>query len=333
MSDVVIEARGLTRRFRRRGRAKGETVAVDGIDLDIRRGEVFGLLGPNGAGKTTTLAMLVTVLRPSAGTARVGGHDVERESHRVRRKVGIVFQEPSLDTLLTARENLELHGRLYGVPAQRLKARTDEMLALVDLSKRADDLVKTFSGGMKRRLEIARGLMHWPEVLFLDEPTLGLDPATREHVWAYIRDLRARQGTTIVLTTHYMEEADALCDRVAIVDHGRIVALDAPSALKSSLGGDLVTLTGLSPEGAEAVRALSFVRKAEARDGGLVLTVRDAPRNLARIVQAAGAVEGVEVRPARLEDVFLALTGRSIREEKGEDAMAEYQRYSRASEG
>ena len=306
---------------------------MDAIDLDIRRGEVFGLLGPNGAGKTTTLGMLVTVLRPTSGTARVGGHDVERESHKVRQKVGIVFQEPSLDTLLTARENLELHGRLYGVPSDKLRARTDEMLALVDLAKRGDDLVKTYSGGMKRRLEIARGLMHWPEVLFLDEPTLGLDPATREHVWSYIRDLRARQGTTIVLTTHYMEEADSLCDRVAIVDHGRIVALDAPRALKSSLGGDLVTLTGLTPEGAEAVRALDFVRKAEDRDGALVLTVRDAPHNLARIVQAAGPVEGVEVRPARLEDVFLALTGRSIREEKGEDAMAEYQRYSRASEG
>ena len=306
---------------------------MDGVDLTIGKGEVFGLLGPNGAGKTTTLGMLVTVLRPTSGTARVGGHSVTDEPDAVRRKVGIVFQDPSLDTLLTARENLELHGRLYGVPPGQLRARTDEMLALVDLAKRGDDLVKTFSGGMKRRLEIARGLMHWPEVLFLDEPTLGLDPATREHVWSYIRDLRARQGTTIVLTTHYMEEADSLCDRVAIIDHGKIVALDAPKALKSSLGGDLVTLTGASPEAAKALAALPFVRKAEERDGALVLTVRDAPRNLARIVQTAGDVQGIEVRPARLEDVFLALTGRSIREEKGEDAFADYQRYSRASEG
>ena len=348
-SESVIHARGLTKRFKRKGREKGTVTAVDHVDLDIRKGEVFGLLGPNGAGKTTTLGMLVTVLRPTEGAARVGGHSIAEEADKVRQKVGIVFQEPSLDTLLTARENLELHGRLYGVPADKLKARTDEMLALVDLAKRADDLVKTFSGGMKRRLEIARGLMHWPEVLFLDEPTLGLDPATREHVWSYIRDLRTRQGTTIVLTTHYMEEADSLCDRVAIIDHGKIVALDAPRALKSSLGGDLVTLTGASAQAVEALRALPFIRKLEERDGPrsgregedaasgrvreLVLTVKDAPQNLARIVQVAGDVQGVEVRPARLEDVFLALTGRSIREEKGEDAMADYQRYSRATEG
>lgn len=307
--------------------------AVDHVDLDIKSGEVFGLLGPNGAGKTTTLGMLVTLLRPTSGTARVGGADVTADPASVRRRVGIVFQDPSLDTLLTARENLALHGRLYGVPPGELVARTDEMLTLVGLLPRADDLVKTFSGGMKRRLELARGLMHRPEVLFLDEPTLGLDPATREHVWSYIRELRERSGTTVVLTTHYMEEADSLCDRIAIIDHGRIVALDTPKALKSSLGGDLVTLTGVEAKAREAIAALPFVKKVEERGEQLVLTVKDAPLNLAKIVQSAGDVREVEVRPARLEDVFLALTGHGIREEKGEDVFADYQRYSRASGG
>jgi ABC-2 type transport system ATP-binding protein len=210
MSDLVIETKDLRKWFGKpdekdkKGRPKG-VKAVDGVDLQIRRGEIFGLLGPNGAGKTTCLSMLVTIHPPTSGVAKVAGIDVKRDPAQVRRHVGIVFQEPTLDTLLTARENLHLHGRLYGVPARDLKPRTDEMLRLVGLTDRADDQVKKFSGGMKRRLEIARGLMHQPEVLFLDEPTLGLDPATREHIWDYIRQLRDEHGTTCVLTTHYME--------------------------------------------------------------------------------------------------------------------------------
>jgi ABC-2 type transport system ATP-binding protein len=208
------------------------------------------------------------------------------------------------------------------------------MLKLVDLEKRKDDLVRTFSGGMKRRLEIARGLLHQPQVLFLDEPTLGLDPATREHIWDYIRSLRDTRGTTVVLTTHYMEEADSLCDRVAIIDHGKIVALDTPAALKSGLGGDRVTVSGVPPEGRKRLEALPFVTKIEEKGKDLVLTVREATKHVAAIVQAAGEVEGVEVRPARLEDVFIALTGRDIREEKTDGGfMADYLAYQNTSGG
>ena len=304
---VVIEAKGLTKTFDKKVRA------VDGIDLSIRRGEIFGLLGPNGAGKSTTLKMLVTILRPTAGTARVAGFDVAKDPDQVRRRVGIVFQEPSLDTILTARENLELHGRLYGVSRADLPARVDEMLRLVNLQDRADDLVKKFSGGMKRRLEIARGLLHWPEVLFLDEPTLGLDPATRQHIWAYIQQLREKHGTTIVLTTHYLEEADSLADRLAIIDKGRIVVQGTPKELKAQLGGDLVTLE--APASAKAaLQALPFVRKVEERGGQLLLTVENAAMNLAAIVTTAGSVRSIEVRPARLEDVFLAHTGHDLRD-------------------
>lgn len=319
MTETIIQTRGLRKVFK----GKREVVAVHGIDLDVAKGEIVGLLGPNGAGKSTTLSMLVTIQRPTAGSARVAGLDVVASPGEVRKRVGIVFQEPSLDTLLTARENLMLHGRLYGVPPERLRARTDEMLALVQLTDRADDLVKKYSGGMKRRLEIARGLMHEPAVLFLDEPTLGLDPAARERIWQHIRELRAKSGTTIVLTTHYMEEADALCDRIAIIDHGKIVAMDTPPRLKAMLGGDVVVLRAPKADPA-ALRALPFVKELEEKDGALHLTVEHAAQNLARIIGAAGEVTSVEVRTPRLEDVFIALTGREMREEKGEDYFEQY---------
>ena len=320
MSELVIEAKGLTKKFNEK------VTAVDGIDLAIPRGEIFGLLGPNGAGKTTTLSMLVTIQKPTGGSARVAGIDVVEKPHQVRKRVGIVFQEPSLDSILTARENLELHGRLYGVPPSELKPRIKEMLELVHLEKRADDLVKTFSGGMKRRLEIARGLMHKPEVLFLDEPTLGLDPATREHIWEYIRSLRDTRGTTVVLTTHYMEEADSLCDRVAIIDHGKIVALGTPGELKRGLGGDTVILTAPKAD-KEKLRALPFVKKLEEKGPQLLLTVENAPANLSRIVAAAGEVQSIDVRTPRLEDVFLSVTGKDFRDaEEDGGFMADYLR-------
>ena len=321
MSEPVIEAMALTKRFNEK------VTAVDAIDLSIPRGEIFGLLGPNGAGKTTTLSMLVTIQRPTSGRARVAGIDVSEKPAQVRKRVGIVFQEPSLDSILTARENLELHGRLYGVPPRELKPRIQEMLELVNLEKRADDLVKTFSGGMKRRLEIARGLMHKPEVLFLDEPTLGLDPATREHIWQYIRELRDARGTTVVLTTHYMEEADSLCDRIAIIDHGKIVALGTPAELKRGLGGDTVVLTAPQAD-KERLRALPFVKKLEERAGQLVLTVESAATNLSKIVTAAGDdVRSIDVRTPRLEDVFLAMTGKEFRDaEEDGGFMADYLR-------
>jgi len=313
----VIETRGLTRRFRVKGSEKDLT-AVDAIDLSIRRGEIFGLLGPNGAGKTTTINMLVTILKPTEGVGLVAGRDVAREPTLVRKTVGIVFQEPSIDTILTARENLELHARLYGVPKAERAKRIREMLALVGLTERADTLVKQFSGGMKRRLEIARGLLHRPAVLFLDEPTLGLDPQTREHIWAYVRRLRDEYGTTIVLTTHYMGEADALCDRIGIIDHGRIIALGTPRELKATLRGDLVRLRFAAPPDAGRFKGLAAVEKVEVRGNEAALTVRDAAANLPRVLAAAGEVESVEVHRPTLEDVFIALTGREIRDDTTE---------------
>jgi ABC-2 type transport system ATP-binding protein len=307
-NDVMIATQGLTKRF-------GDLVAVDRVDLEIRKGEIFGLLGPNGAGKTTTISMLITIRPITEGRATVNGFDVARQPSKVRASCGIVFQEPSIDTALTARENLELHARLYGVPKAIRRERIEELLALVDLKDREDSIVKTFSGGMKRRLEIARGLLHHPPIIFLDEPTLGLDPQTRQHIWDYIERLRREMRTTFVLTTHYMEEADRLCDRIGIIDHGKIVALGTPKELKDSLGGDTVVLTMDDPP-LDAFRALPFVSKVDVRDGSAWLSVERATSNLARIIQAAGGREiaTVEVRRPTLEDVFISLTGRAIRQ-------------------
>ena len=205
--------------------------AVDSISLNIKKGELFGLLGPNGAGKTTFVSMLATVRKPSSGSARLCSYDVEKEQDDVRRSIGIVFQDPSLDDELYGRENLDLHGRLYHMKKEVRKKRMDDVLKLVGLTQKAGMKVKTYSGGMRRRIEIARGLMHKPRVLFLDEPTLGLDPQTRRTIWEFIKKLK-KEGVTIILTTHYMEEAEQLCDRVAIIDHGKIIALDTPARLK-----------------------------------------------------------------------------------------------------
>ncbi len=322
---AAIAMRGLTKKF-------GDLVAVDHIDLEIRRGEIFGLLGPNGAGKTTTISMLVTIRPITEGTATVNGFDVAREPSKVRSSCGIVFQEPSIDTTLTARENLELHARLYAVPKGVRKQRIEELLALVDLKDREDSIVKTFSGGMKRRLEIARGLLHHPPIIFLDEPTLGLDPQTRQYIWQYIERLRREMGTTFVLTTHYMEEADRLCDRIGIIDHGKIVALGTPKELKDSLGGDTVVLQMQDPP-VEAFRALPFVSKVDVRDGAVWLSVDKATANLPKIFHAAGEGEilGVELRRPTLEDVFIRHTGRSIRqpeESEGEGWFGQVMNYT-----
>jgi len=325
---VAISLRGLTKTF-------GDLTAVDHIDLDVRRGEIFGLLGPNGAGKTTTISMLVTIRPISDGKALVNGFDVSKEPHKVRASCGIVFQEPSIDTTLTARENLELHARLYGVPKPVRRQRIEELLALVDLKDREDSLVKTFSGGMKRRLEIARGLLHHPPIIFLDEPTLGLDPQTRQYIWQYIERLRKEMGTTFVLTTHYMEEADRLCDRIGIIDHGKIVALGTPKELKDFLGGDTVVLQMANPP-LDAFKALPFVSKVDVREGAVWLSVEKATANLPRIFQAAGAEEilSVEVRRPTLEDVFIRHTGRSIRQpeaDAGEGWFGQVMQYTATS--
>ena len=315
MSDapVAIATAGLTKRF-------GDLVAVDAVDLAIPEGEVFALLGPNGAGKTTFISMLCTLVKPSSGTARVAGHDIVREGLAVRRNIGIVFQEPSVDDLLSGRENLQLHSMLYGVPRREIAGRIERMLATVGLSERGDDRVRTYSGGMRRRLEIARGLIHEPRILFLDEPTLGLDPASRQAVWGYVRELRKRAGTTIILTTHYMEEADSLSERVGILDRGRIVELGTPDELKRKVGGDVVLLKG--GVGPEAFAGLDFVKEAVKEDGSLRLTVADAPRHLKALLDRCPAVEEVQVRRVTLDDVFLKFTGRQMRDdEEGGDSI------------
>lgn len=232
--QAAIQVDGLTRDF------KG-LVAVDHVSFQVDSGEIFGFLGPNGAGKTTTVKMLCTLLRPSAGKALVAGYDVERQQDEVRKSIGIIFQDPSLDDRLSARENLYFHGIIYKVPRKELRARIDQGLILMELEDRADDLVRNFSGGMKRRLEIARGLLHAPNVLFLDEPTIGLDPQTRHRIWEYLLKLRQEHSITLFMTTHYMDEAE-YCDRIAIINYGAIIALDTPQQLKARVKGDVINL-------------------------------------------------------------------------------------------
>jgi ABC-2 type transport system ATP-binding protein len=305
--SAIIETRALRKEF-------GRLVAVHELDLAVERGEIFGLLGPNGAGKTTAILMLVTLLRPTSGTARVDGFDIVAEPGRVRQSLGIVFQDQTLDTLLTARENLDLHGRLYGMAGRERRARREELLALVDLQARADEPVKRFSGGMRRRLEIARGLLHRPAVLFLDEPTIGLDPQTRERTWDYVRRVVREEGTTVVLTTHYMEEADLVCDRIGIIDRGRIVALDRPASLKQTLGGALVRLRapGADPE---PLRRVPGVTQVEVRGEWLEAALHDAHARLPAVLAAVSGVQSVEVHEPTLNDVFLKYTGRALRDE------------------
>ncbi|HEY8497802.1 MAG TPA: ATP-binding cassette domain-containing protein [Limnochordales bacterium] len=311
----IIEVRGLTRRY-------GSFTAVDGIDFEVREGEIFGFLGPNGAGKTTTISMLCTLLRPTSGRAIIAGHDVVREPHDVRRAIGLIFQDPALDDRLTAYENLKFHAMLYGVPAAEFERRARDVLAMVDLADRARSVVRSFSGGMRRRLEIARGLLHRPRVLFLDEPTIGLDPQTRRHIWEYIVALRRQEGLTLFLTTHYMEEAE-ICDRIAIIDHGRIVALDTPDNLKGLVGGDLVTLrTSDHQATAERIRQAFGLPVRQGPDGELLVEVERGDRFIPQLVTALSGdgaaiqVHSVTLRRPTLDDVFIKLTGRAIRDEE-----------------
>jgi ABC-2 type transport system ATP-binding protein len=310
----AIETAKITKRF-------GALTAVDAVDLSIPEGEVFALLGPNGAGKTTLISMLCTLVRPTAGSALVAGRDIVSEPLAVRQSIGIVFQEPSVDDLLTGRENLYLHCMLYGVPRREMAGRMDRLLDAVGLCDRAGDLVRTYSGGMRRRLEIARGLIHEPRILFLDEPTLGLDPASRQAVWSHIKALKARQGTTIILTTHYMEEADDLSDRVGIIDHGRIKELGTAEELKRKVGGDIVQLKGSF--GPEAFAGLDFVKEMTPEDGGIRMTVQNAPRHLKALLDRCPALTEVQVRRVTLDDVFLKFAGRQIREDDANDTIFE----------
>lgn len=309
---AAIEVRGLVKRY-------GEILAVAGVDFTVERGEFFGFLGPNGAGKTTTISILCTLTRPTEGTARVAGHDVVREPHRVRQKIGIIFQDPSLDTQLTAWENLALHARVYGVPGSVWRPRAEELLRLVELWERRHSLVRTFSGGMKRRLELVRGLLHNPEVLVLDEPTIGLDPQTRRQIWSHLLTLRRETGVTLFLTTHYLEEAEQ-CDRVAIIDHGRIIALDTPAALKARVAKDIVVLTTAENQRAADELRQRFGLEPMLVDGTLRIEAERGDELIPRLVRELTVpIQTASLRRPSLDDVFLALTGRQIRDEEASE--------------
>jgi ABC-2 type transport system ATP-binding protein len=288
--------------------------AVRGVNFEVALGEVFGFLGPNGAGKTTTINMLCTLAMPTSGEARVAGHDVVTERDDVRRNIGLVFQDPTLDGYLTAAQNLELHAELYGVQSDLVEPRMRQVMEMVGLWERKGSPVATFSGGMRRRLEIARGLMHSPRVLFLDEPTIGLDPQTRRSIWSYIRELKEREEITIFMTTHYMDEAE-WCDRIAIMDHGQIVALDSPETLKAGVGKDRVTIHTDDDEGAIAALGERFGIEARKSEGAVTFGVESGEEFVPRLFAESGiAIRSVSVSRPTLDDVFMSYTGTTIRD-------------------
>ena len=306
------------------GKSYGEVEAVRGVSFTVGRGEVFGFLGPNGAGKSTTINMLCTLVRPSSGTARVNGFDVVTSRDDVRRHIGLVFQDPTLDGYLTAEQNLRLHAELYGIEAAAIPDRMRQMLEMVDLWDRRGQAVQTYSGGMRRRLEIARGLMHSPRVLFLDEPTIGLDPQTRSSIWRYIRALQEAEGTTIFMTTHYMEEAE-LCDRIAIMDRGEIVVLDTPEALKAGVGADRVVLGTADDDAALAALDDRFDIEAAVVEDAVTFHVADGEAFVPRLFAELGVgITSVTVARPTLDDVFMRYTGSTIRDaESGTRADAD----------
>ncbi len=318
----IIHVERLKRNF-------GKVEAVKGISFDVFPGEIFGFLGPNGAGKSTTINMLCTLLKPTAGSASIAGYDLNHHRSHVRESIGLIFQDPSLDDRLTADENLRFHATVYGLPSSISQERREEMLKMVDLWDRKDTQVRTFSGGMKRRLEIARGLLHYPRVLFLDEPTIGLDPQTRLHLWTYILNLRQQKQITMFMTTHYMDEAE-YCDRIAIVDHGTIVALDTPANLKSMVGGDVIRLrTSENATVSQQIKEHFGVQPREDK-GELVFEIADGEEFVPRIVETVSArIASISVRRPTLDDVFIKLTGHEIREAEA-DAKDQMRGFMRA---
>lgn len=298
--------------------------------MDICNNEVFGLLGQNGAGKTTIIHMLATLLKPTSGSATVNGFDIVKEPAKVRASIGIVFQAPSSDDMLTGYENLKLHSLLYSVPRKIREKRISDVLELVDLTERQHDQVKKYSGGMRRRLEIARGILHKPKILFLDEPTLGLDPRSRESMWKYIRKLVQEEKITIILTTHYMEEADFLCDRIGILDRGKIIALDTPSQLKEIVSGNDIIKLRLEKKDEDfdtLLKDLSFIHRISTDvDGSVILLVENASRNLPKILKKVNA-ESVEFSNRNLNDVFIHFTAQETKEQPEGGFMEKFARY------
>jgi ABC-2 type transport system ATP-binding protein len=307
---AAVSVRGLVKRY-------GEVEAVRGIDFEVASGEIFGFLGPNGAGKSTTINMLCTLVRPSGGGALVAGHDVVSERDEVRRNIGLVFQDTTLDGYLTAEQNLRLHADLYGVPRELVGERMRQVLEMVGLWERRESLVNTFSGGMKRRLEIARGLLHSPRVLFLDEPTVGLDPQTRSSIWRYVRELKGQEDITIFLTTHYMDEAE-YCDRIAIMDRGRIIVLDTPAALKAQVGRDRVQIETDDDQAAIAALRERFGIEATVAEGAVTFGVPEGEQFVPRLFDewpsTHAPIRSVSVARPSLDDVFMAHTGTTIRD-------------------
>jgi len=314
MTDSIIKVENLVKKF-------GELVAVDNISFSVAPGEIFGFLGPNGAGKTTTINILCTLLKPTSGRATINDFDVVRQQSQVRHSIGLVFQDPSLDERLNGLQNLRFHALVYGVPASVREQRIEQMLKLIDLWDKRHSEVRTYSGGMKRRLELARGLLHYPKVLFLDEPTLGLDPQTRNRIWEHILELRRREGTTVFMTTHYMEEADR-ADRIAIIDHGKVVAIDTPKKLKRMVGKDIISVrTGNDDRAVEEIKSRYQIESRRDSDG-LTFEVDNGEEFLPTFIKEFGTkILSVSLHRSSLNDVFLKLTGREIREEEVSDVF------------
>lgn len=317
----IIAVKNLTKKF-------NGIIAVNRVSFKVRKGEIFGFLGPNGAGKSTTINMLSTLLTPTKGNATINNFNVLSKRDDVRKSIGLVFQDPSLDDRLTAEENLRFHAKLYGVPKTEYKKRMKEVLQLVDLWDRKESIIKTFSGGMKRRLEIARGLIHYPQVLFLDEPTLGLDPQTRVHLWEYILKLKRERNMTIFMTTHYMNEAE-YCDHIAIIDHGEIVALDTPANLKKQVGGDIIRMKSRDKQKLKKELERRYKKEIKEENETLQIEVTNGEMFLPRLFNELNIkIDSIELRKPTLDDVFLSLTGRTIRAEEvsSRDRMREQMR-------
>ena len=314
MDDYIIKVENLVKKF-------GDMVAVDDISFNVSPGEIFGFLGPNGAGKTTTINILCTLSKPTSGKASINGFDVVRRQNQVRQSIGLVFQDPSLDERLSGWQNLRFHTRVYNVLSSVRDQRIEQVLQMTELWDKRYDEVRTYSGGMKRRLELARGLLHYPKILFLDEPTLGLDPQTRNHIWKYILEMREREGTTIFLTTHYMEEAEK-ADRIAIIDYGKLIAIDTPARLKNMVGKDFITIK--TDDNAKAVEEIRRRYQTEARNDGHRLTF-EVPCGEeflpVFIKEFSTKIVSASLRQPSLEDAFLKLTGREMRPEEVNDAF------------